>query len=336
MEVLIVVAICLVLFAIFLRFDPSVLAKLTAWIKGLGPMNNQVYQSTNQDFNLFSNNIQVCNAVNDENCICEGWPNFPEIFYQDAILNINNPSQQMFLSISGRNLFNATYSNIFEYLSLGLIKKGQIAYAYSLGSGQDYQTNSFNTINISFSKIAEIENENGQSGKYGIISSEYFFKKNLKENGGVPILEIITSSGGDPVILNNEIAVFPVCSNNRVEAITAFNNIINSLASTSSGQAYTISGLPDGYSIFLRKTDKASVLMYNNQAVKNISFVQDTTAATNFWGKIGFSKINIVEFEANEVSVNTLPPCSDSQTTELSNGANIEIKSEGGSNCIYA
>jgi hypothetical protein len=326
----------LMIFLLFVLYPKVIGPWLTKIFKGSGPMDDKTYQDTDKSFNLLTNNIQACNAVDDENCICKGWPNFPGIFHPDTILTINNPSKKISLSVSTRDVWDTTFENVFEYFSLGLVKKDQTVYVYSLGSNQNYQTNSFSTINMTFTKIPEIEAKDGAAGKYGIVSSEYFFKKNLKQNG-LPILEIITRAGReDLTVLNSEISGLPACSDKRTLAIASFRKMTNAISSASSGQDYAINDLPDGYSILLRKADNSIMLIYNNQVVREVSFVNDIISANNLWGWIGISKVNIMRLEIKDVSFETASLCSDLQKTELNNGEKIKFKSEAGKACVFA
>ena len=332
-SVLIVGVIILILMLILWpRFGPTVIR----FFKGSGPMDDQIYQDTDKSFNLLTNNIQACNAVDDENCICKGWPNFPGIFHPDTTLTINNPSKKISLSVSTRDVWDTNFENVFEYFSLGLVKKDQTVYVYSLGSNQNYQTNSFNTINMTFTKVPEIEAKDGATGKYGVVSSEYFFKKNLKQNGA-SILEMITRAGKeDLTVLNSEISGLPACSDKRTSAIASFRKITKAISSASSGQEYAINDLPNGYSILLRKTDNSIMLIYNDQVVREVSFVNDIISANNLWGWIGISKVSIMRLEIKDVSFETVSLCSDLQKTELNNGEKIKFKSEAGKACVFA
>ena len=318
------------------RFGPTIIK----FFRGSGPMDDQSYQKTARAFDVLKANIQSCTFVDDVNCVCKGWSNFPEIFYPDTILTINNPSKKMSLSVPTREIWETNFENVFEYMSLGLVKKEQTIYVYALGYGQSYQTNGFSIINITSSKTSLINAKDGSAGNYGLVSSEYFFKKNVKENG-LPVLEIIIRAGRDDLSsLNSEISLLPACSNKRTQAILSFRKSMSSVTPSNAGQSHTITDLPEGYTIFLRKSDKTFLLLYKNQVVKEILFVDYITSANNVWGWMGISNRNVIRLEINDVSFdpssNRISICSDSQKTELINGAKIELKTEGGNTCLSA
>lgn len=329
-NVLIVGVIVLFLFLIaWPRFGP----KLIALFKGSGPMNDQQYQETNQIFNQLTSNIQACNTVDDENCLCKGWPNFQQIFYPDTTLILDNPEKSMRLRVSTRDVWDTNFEPVFEYFSLGLVKIGTTIYVYTPGSS-NWITNSFNTINITFNKVPRIEVKDGQKGDYGIIGSEYFFK-DVKKQSGVAVLQIITRAGREDLkSLNNKIAELPLCSDKRTQAISSFRKVISAITSASSGQEYTITDLPDSYTIFLRKIDKTAILLYNKQAVKEISSTNENVPAQNLWGSLGLSKMNIIKLESKEVSSSIPPVCATSTKNQVSNGEKLEFKSESGAICI--
>ncbi|MCX6742393.1 MAG: hypothetical protein NTX24_04470 [Candidatus Pacearchaeota archaeon] len=306
--------------------------------KTSGPTGEEVYRDHDNIFNALKSNIQACTTVDDENCVCKGWPDFPLIFGSNAILHVDNPKKNISLTIPTRDIWAWAYTNVFEYFSLGLTKKDQTIYVYTPGSG-NYQTNSFDTIDITSSKFPEIDAKDGTAGKFGVITSEYFFKTNLKQNGA-PILEIITRAGrADFASLNSEISGLPLCSEKRTTAIASFTKVVSAVSSAASGQEYTIADLPDGYSILVRKADKTLLLVYNNQVVKEISFVDDSVPAQNLFGGMRIAKMSVIRFEVKDVSSilsSSVSLCSDLQKTELTNGAKIQFKSEGGNTCLFA
>jgi len=285
---------------------------------GFGPGTEETLK-IGENFNKSIDNMNACDVVDDENCLCEVWPDFPVVFPKDYKLSLD------FAGDIG--LYKGTKKITEGYLEpqlgvypLGLSDKGELFY------GRDYY---LEPEDILFDKEIPYLSKRGT----GKILSRYAVKDIIGD------LSLTTYYWGEPTQnkiseINTEIEKLPICVEGRTDAIDEFNRIKNSL-STATGD-YTLK-LPQGFSIKIENSYMS--LLYNNELVKNLEYEKTEIIPgrlPGFIASLGLAPretIYIFKVETMKVPIKL---CSTSRTSGLLMNNNlITIKQESGTNCLF-
>jgi len=283
---------------------PGVKEGLNNWF-GNNPGTEESLNVT-ENFNKTIDNINNCSAINDEECICDVWPDFSVVFPKDYSL--------LFKGFAGNVQLIKNDKKILE----GTIEPDIGAYPFALNNGNLFYKNYYYLLGdyINFNKeYPEIEKKSNN-----VVISKYFIKNDLGD------LFVITYYGKNPskekiTEINTEIEKFPKCAEGRRDAIDEFNRIKNSIASATG--EYTVQ-LPDGFSISIKNQEIS--LLYNEDQTADMDYEKSTTDAETY-------NIQLKEMKA------PIQLCSDSRKEgSLKNNDVINIKQEntgsGTINCL--
>jgi len=234
------------------------------------PASDQLEIDTN--FNQFIENIKTCADMEDSECLCDGFPNFPLTFRPECRLQLEQKGSSLTISL----LFNTkkALSADIEQVKLGALsfskKWSESPYFKQLGEKKIIDFKLLKIIELKKVEREWIEEEmryrefieeekwvpffqpksRYTANKMPILSGQFY-----KLNGSnlsflvLPGIGFITKAAGEVTEQAEARGKLPMCMPKRLDAIKEFDNIINAIKKGEERQL--VIELPQDYRIWI-------------------------------------------------------------------------------------
>ncbi len=300
------------LIGILIIFFPKT---ILPWIQGLGgeKLDPETKGEIIDNFDILVENLDICQAMKDESCFCETFPNFPAVFHTNAVLKVDNGASNLTLYDKKIELKSLEIEPTLKILSAKESPDGLFSHKVDLPA----------VFNLVFSekvpKVKEVSR--------GYVISNYA----LKESSGIFILTFYNPNVPDkPNIIQKPfigsknvppdasleqirklIDKMPKCQEGRPDAIAFFNDL-----DSETGQKLV--ELPAGF-----------IIHYNNQEA---------------WLEYDSEKVNQMKTSNSGQDTLIIPQevkktivlCQGSRPDgEITDNMVIDIKEENNKKCIF-
>jgi hypothetical protein len=229
----------------------------------------KVLEESKPNIDILLRNMEACDDVNDELCICEIFPNFPSSlskYFSISSININE-KRNITINLAGRPIDYRKIKNSF-----GVFLVGKINF-------DSYDKNS-KEFEINFEEFPKVKGYfKSLKGPKPIEISRYVVSPYVIKEKSIYFLaldeEFKDYAQEISKILNDKIKDFPKCKENRMEAINFFNNFIQKIKEQKQQQQeeQIEINLPEGFFINI---SNGQISLFNDEGiVKNISKLED-------------------------------------------------------------
>jgi hypothetical protein len=227
----------------------------------------KVLEESKPNIDILLRNMETCNNINDELCICEIFPNFPSSLPKHfSITSINiNEKRNVTINLAGKPIDYRKINNSF-----GVFLVGKINF-------DSYDENN-KEFEINFEEFPKVK---GYLKGYQkpLEISRYVISPYVIKEKSIYFLaldqEFKDYAQEISKILNDKIKDFPKCKENRTEAINFFNNFIQKIKEQEQQQQeeQIEINLPEGFFINI---SNGQISLFNDEGiVKNISKLED-------------------------------------------------------------
>lgn len=238
-----------------------------------------------KNFDAFSENANKCYNVDDKNCICDGFPDFPAIFHSDGVLATNEYGALNFYdrtTLVKESTFDGTF--LLSPIDIQPWRDtitGKMNYFLYLGEEEDFFANVKGTevMQISFS-----ENYPQIKKTKDIIVSGYLIKGATEEISFIvfnpALLKIMTNPDTGQLlykepsdlarVIEENIKKMPKCLQGRYRAIEEFDNFVDNFKKVNGQKAVWVVNLPPDFSIDIINSEIS--LKYDEEIVKKEIF----------------------------------------------------------------
>lgn len=277
-----------------------------------------------ENFDTLIENIDACDQINDDNCICEVFPDFPVVFPAGTKLTLDeNGVASLYYN---NKLLKESEAIIYEEF-FSINKKGDKIEINNINAG-DMGTGS---LTITFAEhYPQIENKLGKKYNRDIISNGFFIDR-VGTQGPVSWISRYQVTEGTLEEIVTLTAEIPICVEGRQEAINKFESLINSLERYKVSVSLDMSQASESGQEFKVEIPENAIIKFDT---------------SNMWLESGGKKIgdllvvsasqNMDTFKIREVKSKIITLCSTSrQNGEIQNMEIIWLKKENNAICLH-
>ena len=275
------------------------------------PLSSTMKQVTQDNWGALISNVKACSAVNDSECICEGFPEFPTTFHKDFKVKVHQNNISLVIENRDFKKFSAD----------SFLMAGFTGYNMDTIKADPSATNGKRTID--FTGVIFDKKQYPLFGEDNPIISDKFYKDGSgmvsfvtnQSIYGIISVHKTTSFSDMQSIVGNQ----TICLGNRQRAIASFNYFISCLktASASDKCKFSVEDMGDGnannYRIFIGKpVPPMASLKYDAESVKQYDKTQRKSV--------------------NVINATVLSPCT--VDIVLENGASVKFAQQNGKICM--
>ena len=235
-------------------------------------LDQPTQQKMEDNFDVLTGNLKNCKIINDYECLCDIMPSFPGSFVKQLELNFFTQGTRLYTELMNKN----TKVRNFDIGDVNIqIKNLQKTDPLT------FEDTTNNKITLQFIKQFPFEKDTKQ-----FVASEKAYK-----GSNINVFLLTVKKPEDAIQIQQSISNFPMCQEDRIEAITQFEKIKSFIVNNIETQK-NILAMPENYSI---NYDSGKIeLKYKGNEVRRIIIEQNQNKRIIRDEVVKFEKTNMI------------------------------------------